>query len=203
MVKKVVGDDEQKGDPPLPVDVVMRALRSMREPITMFGETPWERYNRYKKLEIERPEETGGAVDDFGETMRALDDADNLKLAFKQLAKDNDDDDNEDNNKAAHSNNNNGNSNNGSSKAGASTYLNNSSSRSFARFCWLFHFTYECNVQVSDHRVAAPISLSDIDGEPDVKLKSTFSLQVFKVGRGGLRCALINRRHVFNVAIAE
>lgn len=97
LVKKAVGvDDEQAGDPPLPIDVVQRALRSMREPITMFGETAWERYNRYKKLEIERPEETGGAVDDFGETMRALDDADNLKLAFKQLSKDNEDEDNDD-----------------------------------------------------------------------------------------------------------
>lgn len=31
------------------------------------------------------------------------------------------------------------------------------------------------------HRTVAPISLSDIEGEPDLKVKSTFSLQVFKV----------------------
>jgi hypothetical protein len=46
-------------EPPLPADEVKSRLRSMRQPVTYFGETAWERYERMRKVESE------GASDEF------------------------------------------------------------------------------------------------------------------------------------------
>jgi len=75
---------EPEGKPPLPVTAVIRALREMHEPATLFGETPWRRFRRYKKLEnTKRLDGTSlGARDDFGKTLRELNEDDaNLENA--------------------------------------------------------------------------------------------------------------------------
>jgi pre-mRNA-splicing factor 18 len=58
------------------VSAVVRRLRSMGEPATMFAETPWQRYRRFRQVEASRAHHVdkldGVQEDDFGAAMRAL-----------------------------------------------------------------------------------------------------------------------------------
>ena len=69
----------------------MRALRRLGEPITLFGESEWQRYKRYARVEREhagkqtaRGSNADGQKDDFGAALRALA-ADETGGALKQI----------------------------------------------------------------------------------------------------------------------
>jgi pre-mRNA-splicing factor 18 len=73
-ISTVVVDDI--GEPPLSIIAIVRQLRLMGEPATMFAETPWQRYRRFRLLEARRAHHVdkldGVQEDDFGTAMRAL-----------------------------------------------------------------------------------------------------------------------------------
>jgi pre-mRNA-splicing factor 18 len=64
------------GEPPLGAAAIVRQLRLLGEPATLFAESNWDRYRRFRRLEASRPAHdeklVGVQEDDFGAAMRAL-----------------------------------------------------------------------------------------------------------------------------------
>lgn len=48
---------ENEGEPPIKKEEVIKRLRALKQPITYFGETDWQRYERLKKIANERIDE--------------------------------------------------------------------------------------------------------------------------------------------------
>lgn len=59
-------------DPPLSVGEVAKRLRSLKEPVTLFGEDPWDRFNRMRDLELAREEVSKGQRNVFQKKMREM-----------------------------------------------------------------------------------------------------------------------------------
>lgn len=60
------------GDPPLNKKEVFRLLRAVGEPVTLFGEGPWERFDRLRELQLETEEVSEGQRNVFQKKMREL-----------------------------------------------------------------------------------------------------------------------------------
>jgi pre-mRNA-splicing factor 18 len=64
------------GEPPLGAAAIVRQLRLLGEPATLFAESNWDRYRRFRRLEASRSVHdeklVGVQEDDFGAAMRAL-----------------------------------------------------------------------------------------------------------------------------------
>jgi len=68
---------EEQGTPTIPLDEVLRRLRARREPITLFGETDWQRERRLLFLEERDAGESeykSGSADQFGLDLKEMDD---------------------------------------------------------------------------------------------------------------------------------
>lgn len=63
---------KRDGDPPLNKKEVYRLLRAAGEPVTLFGEGPWERFDRLKQLQLEAEETSDGQRNVFQKKMREL-----------------------------------------------------------------------------------------------------------------------------------
>lgn len=59
-------------DPPVSKEEVVKRLRSLREPITLFGEMSWDRFNRMRELELAREEVSKGQKNVFQKKMREM-----------------------------------------------------------------------------------------------------------------------------------
>lgn len=59
-------------EPPLSKREVIKRLRSLKEPVTLFGETPWDRFGRMRELELAREEVSKGQKNVFQKKMREL-----------------------------------------------------------------------------------------------------------------------------------
>lgn len=62
----------REGDPPLNRKEVFRLLRAAGEPVTLFGEGPWERFDRLRQLQLETEEASEGQRNVFQKKMREL-----------------------------------------------------------------------------------------------------------------------------------
>lgn len=60
------------GNPPLSKPEVARRLRGLKEPVTLFGEDDWERFNRLRNLDLERDDVSQGQKNVFQSKMREL-----------------------------------------------------------------------------------------------------------------------------------
>lgn len=63
---------KQVGDPPLSKQEVIRRLRALKEPTTLFGENMWNRFNRLRDLELARDEGSEGQRNIFQKKLREM-----------------------------------------------------------------------------------------------------------------------------------
>lgn len=63
---------ENTEEPPLSKGQVISRLRALKEPITLFGESPWDRFNRMRELELEREDVSKGQRNVFQKKMREM-----------------------------------------------------------------------------------------------------------------------------------
>lgn len=63
---------KRDGEPPLNKKEVFRLLRAKGEPVTLFGEGDWERFDRLKQMQLEAEETGAGQRNVFQKKMREL-----------------------------------------------------------------------------------------------------------------------------------
>lgn len=64
--------EKPRGDPPLAKAEVVARLRGLKEPVTLFGEDEWHRFNRLRELELAREEGTKGQRNVFQKRLREM-----------------------------------------------------------------------------------------------------------------------------------
>lgn len=70
------GAHERVGEPPLNKKEIFRLLRAAGEPVTLFGEGAWERFDRLRHVQLAREEASVGQRNEFQKKMRELRDQD-------------------------------------------------------------------------------------------------------------------------------
>lgn len=63
---------ERTGDPPLCKDEILKRLRFLKHPVTLFGEEAWDRFDRLRELELEREDGTEGQRNVFQTKIREM-----------------------------------------------------------------------------------------------------------------------------------
>lgn len=70
-------------EPPLNVEEVLKRLRSLHEPATLFGETAWDRFRRLRDRELAREVEGRGQKNIFQSKMRQMQREDAVRSAYE------------------------------------------------------------------------------------------------------------------------
>lgn len=64
--------NDPPNDPPLSKTDVIRRLRALKHPATLFGEDAWDRFNRLRDLQLSREEQTDGQRNFFQKKLREV-----------------------------------------------------------------------------------------------------------------------------------
>lgn len=75
--------EEREGSPPLNKKEVFRRLRALGEPVTLFGEGEWERFDRLRELELAREELSEGQRNVFQTKMREMREKDAVDEVYR------------------------------------------------------------------------------------------------------------------------
>lgn len=65
-------DETPKNEPPLAKPEVILRLRALKEPVTLFGENDWDRFNRMREIELAKEEVSKGQRNTFQSKMREM-----------------------------------------------------------------------------------------------------------------------------------